>query len=272
MESRNLVFDTWEKFLTYVKEDKGDYFARSSQKEGNAQFSGSDSFAQALELAHKWPEGTALCQRMAEDIAAKASVHVERMAFEFATHDGNAFDIGRFLRGEPECVLKMVRKQGEGKAHKVVKLAMNVAASWSVDQEVLIRRGAALCAAAYCLHRAGYGTEIWAALALNDFGTTHFQVSVLIKRANAHFDLGRLAFACAHPSMLRRFMFAALENQGKEFHAVLGHCYGRPTNLTGIKSDVCIERALGSESHWQSSEACVEWVLATLKTQGVVLK
>ena len=66
----------------------------------------------------------------------------------------------------------------------------------------------------------------------NKGGHGRSEFIVRLKDAGQHIDFDIMAFAIAHPSMLRRVMFGCMERVAEDgFEQLMGRGYGRPAEL-----------------------------------------
>lgn len=142
---------------------------------------------------------------------------------------GSDVEIGRYLSGEPECMvdypLTVTSKVG-----RVITLCASVGYSSSVSTETMIRRGTMITALALALMKLGHAVELWA-----DTSSTRgpngnrIRIRTLVKGANDVIDPERIAFAFAHPGMLRQLCFAI-----KAHPDITGFRDCQPNNLKPI--------------------------------------
>lgn len=126
---------------------------------------------------------------------------------------GAEVDVGRFVTGEPECMIDypLTRISRVG---KVITLCASVCYSAAIDTEEMIKRGQVITALALALSRLGHSVELWADFSIrraryDDGPRATGTVRVLVKGANDALDPERILYAYAHPSMSRQLCFAA---------------------------------------------------------------
>jgi len=210
--------------------------AQQSKKSGKALERDRDwagcTFAQAVKMATV--EGYASKVTEAENIAGAVSTNVLTDVLQEtfqATWDvaGAEVDMGRFLAGAPEC---MVESQPIkiARAGRAVRIAVPVGYSSSVPAEQILRRGACVVALALVLQQMKHPLEIWAGFCTDRSGY-HYAQMAQVQRADEPFDIGRVMYALAHPSMLRQLGFAVADMQPeavRQFHGMhRGGGYGR---------------------------------------------
>lgn len=272
-------FQTWGEFLEFATESKPAGSYRKSRKKGREEFAGTSTFEETVQLAvNGWPEGEAQAKRLADAIFAKVASLVER---EEVVHDvvGAAIDIGAYLNGDPECWTRQESHITDGNAPKIFRIVYNCSASAGVDKTVLSAKGAAIAALVRALEFAGHRAEVWSIpicvsdeYEKRDSANPAHETRVQVKAADQDLDFGRLVFALAHPSMLRRLGFACIETDRIMVEKELSN-YGWPCDSRmEDRGDIYIAKSFYGEPHWQNAESVIAWILQTLKTQGVSVR
>lgn len=128
---------------------------------------------------------------------------------------GGVVDVGRYLSGEPECMIDYPL-QPVSTSGKVVTLVASVSYSGSVKADTIIRRGEVITALALALSQMGHNSELWADISSNN-GSVTTRFRVLVKGAGDAIDPARILFAFAHPAMLRKLGFAMIDNCPGDF-------------------------------------------------------
>lgn len=178
-------------------------------------------FSGAMKLAREgWPEG-------AEDVGERltgvpARAKAKRDAFGVA---GYRPDVGRFLSGQPDCMVTKGELQGNRPA-VVLYVAMGGASMITANQ--FINFGAAVVACIDQIEAAGRRVEVngtWASD--TDKGKIFFSWNV--KQAEDPVDLGALAFSLGHPAAARRLAFALAEHSPQRLET---YSYGTPITVT----------------------------------------
>ncbi len=212
-----------------------EYLNATSTREGNAEWSGSDTFADAVDmLRNGWDEHRAAVEFAVSTVADDPSIE-EMMATRFGwTHDfaGGMVDIGRYVVGEPECMIAPMMVEAR-QPDAVVRIMLNGSASAAVKTHVLVQRGIVVAALVDTLQKLGRGVEVWWTCQSSRRGARHAN-AVMVKSIDEPLDLDDLLFVAANPAMLRRFGFALWECESPEtrkFHD-FHFGYGKPTDLT----------------------------------------
>jgi len=243
----DLRFETLGKLLAYVDQTPAWPKAICQSRDKNmGSWSGSETFPEAMTLArHGWTEGRAYMQKSVNAIAtATAHNPLQWFAYDVA---GFFPHVPRAIAGEP---LNMVHLEPQENTVKpIVSLAYQNNSGSHYKAEELLNFGAAFVSICDALEQAGYRTDI---TAFSYVSTSRGNVfaSVNVKRPEEPFDIDRMAFTLAHPSMLRRVWFGSYE-QDKALQPHLSGHYGRPIDLTKgiLDPDTIIVRGVRMFEH-----------------------
>ena len=196
-------------------------WACTAQHEDTSGWSGTDTYAEALTLAsHGWPEGTARIQRALDTLTFKTA-HQRGQGTGWAMDVAGAFPcVPAYLAGDCEYMHAPDMDSQQAPTRRVLVSGMH-AAMFTVEQ--VENYGLAVLALVDSMEQAGESIElVWHYTARNlerkpDGGhravTGWSSLQVTLKRAGEHFELDRLAFALAHPSMSRRLGFSVIEQR-----------------------------------------------------------
>ena len=259
-----IQYDTWRDFIDAARNGKEQHSSHAGPG-----FHGAQSFQDAYDLARDgWPEGEQHVKRLSLDLFDKVSNLIER-PYPVYDVEGSEIDVARYLDGEPECWQRMEERQTEGPGRRVYRLVFNCSVSGGVGQSVITARGAGAVALAELLEYAGHGVEIVLAFRANHHHREHLDAFVPLKACEQPLDIPRLAFALAHPSTLRRFMFSAMENDPSgTFHPLTD----MPADVdVADRGDLFFGHAMYGDPNWRNSEAARAWIIETLKQQGVAV-
>lgn len=217
-----------------------------------------------------WPEGEQHIKRLSLDLFDKVSSLIER---DFPVYDieGSEIDVARYLDGEPECWLRMETHRTEGPGRRIVRLVYNASASAGINADVLLARGAAVAALIELLEFAGIGVE----LTVVDLATFRLttETRILVKPLEQPLDIPRIAYALAHPAMLRRSLFAISEQFPAHIRAGISipGSYGAPAD-TQEQGDLYFGKSSLGDVQWSNPIVARAWIISQLKKQGVCLK
>ena len=136
-----------------------------------------------------------------------------------------------------------------------------------------MRRGVMVAAAVAALETAGRSVELWACVCAAAGGTHNVLATmarVCVKRAGQPLNLGEVAFACAHPGMLRRLGFAWYDHcyRDKGIQVGQGNSYGFPADPPkDMQGDVMAPSI--TQDHTPTDDEVLAWVRDVLKAQGI---
>lgn len=196
-----------------------------------------------------WAGGTyAVVRRAAEvstevrgRIAPGASMITEHALAAHYDVAGGEVDVGRFLAGEPESMVEYVL-QPLTRGGSVLRLQADITQSWVIAAETIRALGNSVVELADGLRARGVGLEIMVTAQWRS-ATPYYrhETSILVQRPHEPFDVSRLAFAIAHPGMLRRLVFAIMEHEARPARDRLGirrgQGYGYPSPRRWSETD-----------------------------------
>lgn len=228
----------------------------------------SDSLEHAMELAHKGyaeirPQVEALMEVMEERLAERFG---NRFVTDYAV-SGGSVDMGKFVTGEPECMLEWVSEPAASMG-RVVKVCLAGTVSSDIKPDMIIRRGTAVVALLDTLHKLGVGLELWWDSTIRGSDMVDHSTAVLLHDSSEPLDVDNLMWAVAHPSMLRRVTFAVQERSQTAKAQGVGGGYGRCTDMALpriMDFDVTVERLQRGDL---SESDPLAWVIQTVEGLG----
>jgi hypothetical protein len=189
--------------------------------------------------------------------------------------EGAAFDVARYVEGEPEHWIKLEDSQLEA-PHRHVRIVYNCAVSAGIGPDVIAARGAATAALVNLLEYAGHRVEVVVSDARGMHSNTPLTTKLIrVKAYDQPLEPSRLAFAMVSPAMLRRILFAIDETMPEAYVSRVGcieAAYGTPCDvLPAERGEDClyIGRALYGDVQWTEPAAALAWCVDTLKAQGI---
>lgn len=201
---------------------------------GDADESGTDkwaggSFNSAVEMAKLgWEEQLTEALAIAESAVSMVEKDHEVQTF-VPTWDvaGAEVDVARYLSGEPENMIDFPMAE-ISKLGKVITLCASVSYSSAIEPETIIRRGQVITAFAIILTRLGYSSELWIDQTCSG-SQGKFSLKAMVKGPNDTIDPSRILYAYAHPTTLRRLVFAVENGVPKKWwQGVLAFGRGMP--------------------------------------------
>ena len=206
---------------------------KSSQEESSerAEFAGTKSYEAAMKLVMKgWKKGREKLVSNVEAIALKKEmVTAPSFVYDVA---GARPEVPLAIAGDPCCMWDTnPLLSGQAPTHR---LFINVSASCRWDADHLMKWGACILSVVDSLESQGNcSIEVNICQAnRSSSGQVRSEFIVRLKEAGQHIDFNVMAFAIAHPSMLRRVMFGCMERVTEDnAEERMGSGYGRPDEL-----------------------------------------
>jgi len=249
----------------------------SSRRSGRGgrgdDWGGTDSWEEAYGYGiNGWDEGVTKMRKVLKCV--KTDRHLFPSDEECEEYDvyGDEVDMGRYMGGEPECMVTQRVVETQDGSH--IKISVNCVASWTVATKSIIARGTAVCALVSKLEEEGYTTELIAYEFCNGaYGNGHQSlIEVPVKRPEDYLNEERVAMALGSSAMLRRGFFAinermpeglfdmcygggygSVSNPSKDQLALMGYTY----NMNAINN-----RGRDGEPAWKDAKPAeiAEWV------------
>ena len=232
--------DSWDEFLRdlHGKSVQRAWHGKQSSIKGGFEFTRSTSWEKCLELAE---HGDRITTEQVQSAAVKISYEAAP-AWEYAPV-GAFPSIPAYSAGVPEDMFVPL-DDGASNVKPIVRIAVNIVCSGWVEPQDIINRGAAIVALIDKVQSEGQRVELVAFCHIEGRGNDRFIISVTVKRPEEPVDMDRIAFALAHPSMLRRCAFRVVEWLCPYLLSGYGHCGHFDDALTD--SDMNL-RAIGTD-------------------------
>jgi hypothetical protein len=174
------------------------------------------------------PDAEAIAEGMYETVAAHVNLETFQAQYDVC---GSEVDMSRYTAGIPECMVE-AQPIKIAKSGRAVRIVFDFSFHCGIHEDVVRRRGAAVMALVYVLQQLQHPLEVWAAHAATGRGERLCHV-VEVQRADEPVDIGRVMYAGAHPTMLRRLCFRVEDHEPADVRAAIGIPGGR-----GIPSDI----------------------------------
>ena len=149
-----------------------------------------------------WPEGRRKMRQYVKDWMVFPDRPSETTFDQTYDVSGSEVDVGRFLEGEPECMLDFQ----PGLTRRRIDLGFNLAASASTPENVLFYRGYRFLALLHSLHAMGMQTDVTLYCCSYRQG---FRSDIEIK-VSPTWDDDTAIFLLCHPAILRSLCIAML--------------------------------------------------------------
>lgn len=264
------VFDSLHEIVDYAKANPlSERKSSDEQSDSRTEWAKSATLDEAVTMAHTGyreirPNVEALMEVMEERLAERFG---DRFVTQYAVA-GGAVDIGKFVTGEPECMIEWVSEPAASMG-RVVKVAVAGTASASIDPEDMIRRGTAVVALLDTLHKLGVGVELWWDSTITGRDSRDHSTVVRLHDSSNPLDIDDLMWAVCHPSMLRRITFGVQERSETAKAQGVGGGYGTPANMGITKVndfDVTIEKLQNGSGDIVKNP--LAWVISTVEGLG----
>lgn len=189
---------------------------------------GTATYEDAQRLVREgWPEGRALLDKAVQAIAPLAQAK-QRMACQGYDVAGAYPNVPMAVAGEPACMVTIGEQERATRPY--VRFHLSCSASGGISAETIQARGAAVLAWIDALEQAGARCEIM--LHFKAKGSHYAGFTCLVKRAEEHLDIDRLAYVLVNPAMLRRHAFAFIERTHATITKAFGSGYGSPDDMS----------------------------------------
>lgn len=250
-------FGSWQEFTDVaVKGRRPDRHSTT----GGADFTGSASWKEALKLSREgWADIRPAVDALVEKMEAKIAPSLQPAFTNYFDVSGGMVDVGRYLNGEPECMVETHLIE-TAKPGRVVSILVNGSFNAGTQAKAIQERGAAIIALVDSLEKLQHNTEIDVEISCLEGLTT----VIRLKSAEDQLDIDALMFAIAHPSALRRIYFAYLEGH-KTFGYLADQSYGGSSPLR-MKDEIGAAIALDSTLNMDAAA----WIESELTKFGLI--
>lgn len=265
-------FESWAEFVDQAKINacgRGGRYSHNADipNYGGGMFFETKSFEEAENLArHGWNEIRPEIDALVDKIDSVVAPTLQPAFTNYFDVSGDSVDIGRFMDGEPECMLE-TKLAHIAKPGRVVSILVDGFYSASNRAEDIRARGVAIVALIDALEKMQHSAEVWLETSFRDSKLTYL---VNLRRADQALNIDTLMFAIAHPSAYRRIGFAMQESEPREFKVGDGHSYGRPAGLKMgdvVNASIKLDRLV----HGADIEFGPVWVEKVLSDFGMIV-
>lgn len=259
-------------FADFVTAAEGPAFAGVSRRSRIARergWGGTETWEEAIDLARNgWADGRAIVEKFRAVISERiqSSIGVQQICdWQLA---GSEVDVGRFVTGEPECMIEFHEVAAERPSAKFAKVVFNMTTSAGVSPEQMQIKGAATVALIDTLESQGVRVEVLLVTETQVDKTETgrgLRIQAQVKATEEPVEIDRLAFALANPATFRRLGFAIHETINPSEEVGPDDCYGPVSNVPeSMRGDIYV----GASQLWNESSAAA-WILAQLKSLGI---
>lgn len=195
---------------------EGDASTCSSQS-SNSEFSQTRSLDKALGLMrYGWPKGTEAAQELLDtiDLHEITAQFPERPVLEiYYDVAGDEPDIDRYLTNDPENMRNIIPITET--IGTIATILVNCTQPSQLEADVMRRRGVVVLGLIEALTSLGYSANVQV-YELVSASSDLYELRVPLLEAGTSVDIDTVAFAVAHPSFLRRVVFATQETEPKK--------------------------------------------------------
>ncbi|QXO14364.1 hypothetical protein SEA_CHASER_137 [Mycobacterium phage Chaser] len=214
-EGRDRSVITFESFHDLINQNREhDYRSAHMGDGGGKRFYGCDNMQEADKLARQGlPRSGVEAIKLASQNVALMAGELHRPMFD-ETYDvsGAVVDMGRYVEGEPECMVQYYPVEEPGQS-KIVALILNVTYNCMISAEAIKKNGQAMMALVEAIETTGMQAEIWVDMYVSggwDATKKYARTAVRLKKAGEPFDVSMFMYALTHNSFLRCHLFNAM--------------------------------------------------------------
>lgn len=194
--------------------------SRRDERTSGGGWYGSPNMAAAEAMAFNWPDGADRVNKLRAKVSL-GNIRKEKTVVPIRKAPGR-IDMGRVMQGHPYAFQRVLDSDRDtvGASRNVVDIVLNACVSAGVQPKVIEARGAAMLALAEALEQRGKRVRITVGMA-ND-GGCGIDYKIVVKQPGQPLNLNSVAFAVAHPSFFRRFIFSAMETESEAVRNSVG--------------------------------------------------
>lgn len=217
MKHMKLFFNSVERCIEYAAQSLPVSIHRGSRWRRDEEWCGCKSYNHAIQIAR---EGLNL--ETIQTAMSELSIGV-RPQEEIYSVSGSFVDIGRFIEGEPECMVSFEESQDT----KFIDVKFLMSENAYVTPEVFTNKAIVLASIVDRLESSGYRVRLIACCRVGHSSHFSFDVDMVVKDYAENLSLGQLA-GCVAVSFFRKVIFSIIEIvfAGEGLNAV-DHGYGQ---------------------------------------------
>jgi hypothetical protein len=229
------VYDAIDEILNH-EYDQGTN-ERSSCSRDHRGFYQSTGLRDALRIAREgWSEHAADVERLRNEILQSSDIVRlvdEQVRVRRHVVGGGRVDMGRFIGGDPRCMVRRQRRTAETNK-RVIRLLVNRGVSGATSGHAIVQQGAYIATLVEVLTVIGFAVEV-AVECTSSWGEYTLTHVIGAKAASEALDLHSLLFMVAHPSLQRRLVWALRETESPVIRGAMqlykGGGYGIPAKV-----------------------------------------
>ena len=225
------------------------------------------SFKEATELmTHGWDAAAGkLATKVKLTNATSTAVRSSKPAYGVV---GSQASVPRYLQGIPT---NRVSRQMTYAKQKVVTITKGISYNWRWSPDAILAECIKALQIIQSMENGGQRVRLNVIWCVSDAYRAHHTIcKVCVKQPDERLNLSKMAFAMAHPSMLRRMFFKWLETDTFTEHD-MGYVYGYPANQD-IKDKVMGENEYYIPEKIDDMDARIAQLTGTAKKPGPATK
>lgn len=240
-------------------------------RNGDPEWTGTASHDAALALARDgWHDIRHLVDATRTVVMEKVAEVVDFSPTPVLQVAGAVVDMGVYMTGHPECMIAF-DPEPENKPEKVLRVVMDPGASAGYGATWMANRGGAVASLLEILQMLGHSLEIHIVSPVKGVTAGIHTPLIAAHKAGTVCDIDALMFACGHPSMLRRMIFALRKKRNGGSDWEMGSTVAIPDDLA---SEVDAQIVVNRDEHRLAGEPDAgrqptEWVLWHLRRLGL---
>jgi hypothetical protein len=218
-------------YLSETPDDSSCMGTTHGVSKSRTMFTGTESFQQAddyMKSVKIWEEGREKFLKSKLVVDSVYGTQVEQSYY----HDvaGSVVDMGRYLDGEPECMIEFTQTEVELRG-KILDIYFDLVVSGGMSTNAMTNYGIGVYSIVDALEQEGYRVNLYVC------GTWEFQdrkevVTIKIKTSEQHLEMNQMLYCIAHPSFCRRHLFSWYDKQPKNKYG-----RGQPQELKLFKKN-----------------------------------
>lgn len=200
--------------------------SQTKEKDDNGWYRSCDYARATYLLTHGWDSAA---KKMSEKVKLNKGIgSPARTSKPVYGVVGSQASVPRYLQGIPT---NMVSRQTVYSKQKVITITKGISYSGRCSSEHILNESIKALELIQSLETSGQRVRLNVMLAASDDNRKHHSIcKVCVKQPEERLNISKMAFALAHPSMLRRFFFRWIETDPfVEFD--IGDAYGYPSTL-----------------------------------------
>ena len=267
-------YNSLNEFLTDITSKPNNrFFASRHESEAyespdrSMKWYNTSNFTEATQLlTHGWDAAAGkLAAKVKLTNATSTAVRSSKPAYGVV---GSQASVPRYLQGIPT---NMVSRQMTYAKQKVVTITKGIAYNWRWSPEAILAECVKALQIIQSMENGGQRVRLNVLWCISDrAGTHHTACKVCVKHPDERLNLSKMAFALAHPSMVRRMFFKWLETDTFTEYD-MGDYYGRPS-IQPIKDKVLGENEYYIPEEINDMDALIAQLTGTAKKPGPATK